>query len=400
MLLNLFIFLSAVFLLTFLLGRLIEKIRVPWIFAALLIGSGLAFYNPFKEITSSAEFRFLAELGMYFLLFIIGFEIDIKKLRRLSRFIFRSTFFIILFEALFGTLIVHYIFHYPWFVSSVVALSFATVGEAILVPILEEFNVVNTKLGHSIIGIGTFDDLIEILTLILAMILIGGKISTTNNFESNVLLILIGLLFLFGFAFLLTKFKKEARKFNFLRIESVFIFVLFILFLFLGVGKYANSEAIAALLAGIALKTFLPKKRLKTIESEIKTLCYGFFAPIFFLWVGIEMDMRYLIAYPFLILLVVAVSKGAKILASIVAGKKELGLKDSILLGIGLSVRFSTSIIIVKILFEKGVIGSDIYSVIVGSSIAFKFIVPVLFANLLARWHLKNFKKPRKSLIK
>ena len=66
-------FLAGVFLLTFLLGRLLEKIRIPWIFSALLIGLGLAAYNPFTEVTDSSSFIFLAELGMFFLLFIIGF---------------------------------------------------------------------------------------------------------------------------------------------------------------------------------------------------------------------------------------------------------------------------------------------------------------------------------------
>jgi len=82
------------------------------------------------------------------------------------------------------------------------------------------------------------------------------------------------------------------------------------------------------------------------------------------------------------------VSKGAKILGTLIIGKKEFGIKKTILLGIGLSVRFSTSIIIIKILFENGLINIGLYSVIVASSIVFKFIVPVLFSNLLVRWKI------------
>ena len=79
---NLMLFLAGVFLVTFLVGRLLEKFRIPWIFSALLIGLGLAAYNPFKEITSSEPFIFLAQLGMYFLLFIIGFEINFAEIRK------------------------------------------------------------------------------------------------------------------------------------------------------------------------------------------------------------------------------------------------------------------------------------------------------------------------------
>jgi len=354
---NLFIFSSITFLFTFIIGRLVEKIRVPWIFAALIFGFLLAIYNPFTSITSLPEFNFLAQLGMYFLLFIIGFELDLDKLKKQGKFIIKATFFIIFLEAFFGTLLIHFVFRYEWFISFVVALSFATVGEAILIPILDEFKIVNTKLGQSIIGIGTLDDVIEILILILVIFLIGS-----NTTHSKIALILISLFTLFGLAFGLTKLKKESAKFGFLSIENLFLFVLFIFFLFLGVGEYAHATAIAALLSGIALKTFIPEERLRTIESEVKTMCYGFFAPLFFVWVGITMDINYLVSYPLLVLL--------------------------ILLGIGLSVRFSTSIIIVKILFENGLIHTGLYSVIVASSIVFKFIIPVLFSNLLVRWKI------------
>ncbi len=383
MVINLFIFLAVMFLLTFLLGKIIEKFRVPWIFAALLLGSLLAIYNPFKSITSSSEFNFLANLGMYFLLFIIGFELNLKKLKQQKKFIFKATFFIILFEALFGSMIVHFVFNYNWFISVVVALSFATVGEAILVPILDEFKIINTKLGQTIIGIATLDDIFEVLTLILAMFLVGKSLSVSS---ANSFAIILSLLALFTLAYGLTKLKKHDGRFSFLSIEMLFVFILFILFLFLGIGEFAHASAIAALLSGIALKNFLPRSRLKLVESEIKTMCYGFFAPVFFLWVGASMDIKYLISYPLLILLIVIVSKSAKLLSSWYIGRKELGSKQSLLLGIGLSVRFSTSIIITKILLENNIIGLGIYSVIIASSIVFKFLVPVLFSNLLVKW--------------
>ncbi len=380
---NTALFLAFIFILTFLLGRLVEKIRVPWIFAALLIGFCLAVYNPFLTVTSSETFEFLAQLGMYFLLFMIGFELNVSELRKSGVFIVQATFFIIIFEAITGTLLIHYVFGYEWYISLLVSMSFATVGEAILLPILDEFKAVNTKLGQSIIGIGTLDDIIEMLVLVLVMIKVGG-----GDAHGNGRLMITSLIVLLILTYALTRFKKESRKFAFLKIENLFIFVLFVFFLFIGVGEYAHASAIAALLAGVGLKNFLPRQRLEFIESEIRTMCYGFFAPLFFVWVGLSLDIDYLIAYPFLVLLIVAVSKGTKLLGSYIIARKELGTKQSILLGIGLSVRFSTSIVIIKILFDNDLIGADLYSIIVASSIVFKFIVPVLFANLLVKWEV------------
>ena len=386
---NIFLFLSVLFLLTFLFGRLMEKIKMPWVFSALILGSFLAFYNPFSSITSSSTFVFLANLGMYFLLFMIGLEIDLKELKSQSKFIVSSTFFIIFFEMVFGSLIVHFVFGYNWVISLIVALSFATVGEAILIPILDEFKIVNTKLGQMIIGIGTLDDIIEVVALIMAVVLIGSSIHSNVNIG----MILFSLLILSILAMGLTKLKREGEKFKFLNIETLFLFTLSILFLFLGVGDYADSAPLAALLAGICLKTFIPMERLKLIESEIKTMTYGFFAPIFFLWAGSVMDMQYLFTYPLLILLVVLVSKGAKLLGTYIVAHKKIGVKKSILLGLGLSVRFSTSIIIIKILFDSGLITAGLYSVIIASSIIFNLIIPLVFSHLLVRWNIIKSKK-------
>ena len=68
--LNIYLFLALSFLFVFLAGKLLEKARVPWVFAALLLGALLAVYNPFADITGSDTFNVLAHLGMYFLLFL------------------------------------------------------------------------------------------------------------------------------------------------------------------------------------------------------------------------------------------------------------------------------------------------------------------------------------------
>jgi Kef-type K+ transport system membrane component KefB len=381
--LNIFLFLSAIFLLTYLIGMLIEKIHIPWIFSALIIGFILAIYNPFASITSSSIFDFFSQLGMYFLLFIIGFEIDLKEMKKMGKFIIKSTILTILFATVFGTLLIYFLFKVDLIISIIVSLSFATVGEEILIPILDEFNLTNKPLGQTIIGVGSLDDVIEILSLVFVIILVG---SNAPQVDFNIWVIIIALLVLFLLMFGLIKLKKEHKRFKHTGVEALFVFVVFILFLFIGIGEFAEAAPLAALFAGIGLRTFLPKERLKVIESEVKTVCYGFFAPIFFLMVGVSMDLSYLVMFPLLIILIVLVSIAAKILASYLSGKKSLGKKDSILLGVGLSVKFSTSIVVIAIFFENNLITAGLYSVIIASSMIFAFLIPILFAMLLTKW--------------
>lgn len=384
---NLYIILSLLFLITLLLGYLFKKINIPWIFAALIVGFGLSIFDtftgfkPFDNDIDSASFTFLAQIGMYLLLFIIGFELDIKDLKKNSKFIFKSTIFITIFAGFFGALILYFIFHLNLFLSIIIGLSFATVGEAILIPILEEFKIVNDPLGQTIIGIGTIDDIFEILALILILPLIG---STEYNLL-HLIIILGSFLTLFLLAYFLIIVKKlyTGNRLKFLDINMLFFFVIGVLFLFIGVGLYAEAGAVAALLGGIALKNFIPAEKLEKIESEVKTMCYGFFAPIFFLWVGLSINIIYLILFPLLMILVVLVSCFSKIIATIIIGKKRFGMRDATTLGIGLSVRFSTSIVLVAILYANNLITNDLYSILIASSMILTFAVPIIFSKTL-----------------
>ncbi len=368
--------LALIYIFTFVVGRWLEKIRIPWIFSSLILGFVMSFWN----VKLSETFEFLASLGMYFLLFIIGFEIEMKEMRNRGKFVIESSFFIILFECIFGAMLIHYLFNVSWPISLLVGFSFATVGEAVLVPILDEFNIINTPLGQAIIGIGVFDDLFEIISLIFASILVGVGASYTF---SNITITMLSLILLFVLTFSFTEMERKGKRFRCKNIETLFLFSIFVLFLFIGIGDYADAGALGALLAGVSLRNFIPKERLKAIESEIKTICYGLFAPLFFVWVGTTTNLSYIFSYPLIVLLIVMVTGLSKIFASWVIGRKELGGKNAFLLGIGLCVRFSTSIVIAKYLFEKNIIGTELYSVLVASTAIFTLVVPILFARLI-----------------
>ncbi|MDY6777219.1 MAG: cation:proton antiporter, partial [Candidatus Nanohaloarchaea archaeon] len=182
--------------------------------------------------------------------------------------------------------------------------------------------------------------------------------------------------------------------------SALFLFVLFAIFGFIRLGHYAHASAIGALMAGIAIKNFLPQKRLEAVEREVKAVTYGFFGPLFFLWVGLDVSITVPSQLPFntglapvyvfvgLILMQIILVKTVKIGASYLMGHNHLGVRKSILMGISLSVKFSTSIVILKMLFEQGLIGDALYSVLISAKIGFKFIVPFLLSFLIARWGL------------
>ncbi|MDY6771047.1 MAG: cation:proton antiporter [Candidatus Nanohaloarchaea archaeon] len=380
------LFLSLIYLFTLVIGNLLERIRIPWIFAALILGVLIAPFTLPAAMTGET-FRFLAQLGMYFLLFLIGFEIDLHEMLQEGRHIAGAAFFIILLEGVLGSLMIHYVFGYAWPIAALVAVSFATVGEAMLLPILDEFDLIDTSLGQHIVGIGVIDDAIEITAVILTSILLGAA-AGQHHVDIGIAIGSLGLLFLLAYG--LTRLREEGKRLKVTDVEDIFLIVVFIFFLFISIGKFAEAAALGAVLAGVATRNFIPEERLEPIEDDLKSIAYGLFGPIFFVWVGAETNLAYLAANPMLILLVVAVTNAAKILGSWVVGHDRFGTRKSVFMGIGLSVRFSTSIVIIKLLHDGGVLDTGLYSVLIASTIVFKFLVPFLLSQLVGRWDIQG----------
>lgn len=227
----------------------------------------------------------------FLLLFIIGFEMNMKRMLKQGQTIFRSSAIIICLEAIAGGFLLKAFFGQGWYVSLLIAFSFATVREAVLAPILDEFKMINTKLGQMLIGLGTVDDLVEIVALVMVVTLVdfGG----TKYIVS--VLVALGLLILLTLGIWQLDRNPEGKKFTFHQIETVFLFVLAILFLYVGIGKWADATSLGALLAGVAVRNILLKSRLRLIESELKAVCYGLFAPIFFVWVTLSLNFSLLV---------------------------------------------------------------------------------------------------------
>ena len=123
------------------------------------------------------------------------------------------------------------------------------------------------------------------------------------------------------------------------------------------------------------------------IESAVRIIAYGFFVPIFFMNVGLETNVSFIMSAPLLVVLILLMTNTTKILTSYFFARKKIGSKRSILLGIGLSAKFSTSIVILTMLVDNNLISSNLYSVLIGAMILSKFIIPILFSQLIQKWN-------------
>jgi len=142
--------LALIFFLSFSLGLFLERVRIPGIIAPLIVGVALKI-TPFfsflgqKDITTC--FALLADLGVMFLLFFIGLEIDLPQMHCLSKIIIWITILNTLFPFLFG-MGVGLLFGYSLLLSFIIGLTRIPTAEAVIVPILDEFSMIKKKIGQ------------------------------------------------------------------------------------------------------------------------------------------------------------------------------------------------------------------------------------------------------------
>jgi Kef-type K+ transport system membrane component KefB len=124
-------------------------------------------------------------------------------------------------------------------------------------------------------------------------------------------------------------------------------------------------------------------------EKAINFLGYIFLSPLFFLSVGANVSLPSLFISPLLIVLILIVANSSKLLVSFPLFRKMLGTKFSLLLGVGLCVRFSTSLIVQFILFSSGLISLALYSALIATAIV---LTPVIIG--IYSWGLSSGNPP------
>jgi Kef-type K+ transport system membrane component KefB len=367
---------------------------MPWMFASLFFGMAITSFNLFKVTLNDPALKVLADFGMLFLLFMIGFNIELDKILKLGKNIIKGSFLIIGFEALTVGSLLYFGFsadvQNSFLVAIITALSFATVGEALLLPILAKFKIITTTFGQLTLGIGTLDDVLEVLALIFIPFLPAFIPNLqTQNFPNPlyVILDLVGILLLTLF---LLKIGGRIRNnlknhVDYMFLRPLFILIIFFSFVVLGGFVFESLAAISAIFGGIVARTLLPKEMLNYDQMNVDFLGYIFLSPIFFLSVGSEVSLTTIAVYPLLIISLWIVAKGSKLLASYTLFRKLLGTRFSLLLGLGLSVRFSTSLIVSYILFTSGLISLALYSSIIATAIFMKPVILFVFSRELSK---------------
>ena len=338
------------------LAKLFKQPLIPaYILTGLIIGPILSLVRNISLIST------LSEIGIAFLLFIAGMELNLKKLREVAKpslvvgIIQITTIFLIVF---FITLQLNF----SQIEAMFMALALAFSSTIIVVKLLFDKGEINTLHGRMSLGILLLQDIIAILVLI--TITHGIKVHSIITF----FVVLLKLLFMLIFVFILKKslltksFKFAAYSSELLLLHAIGLcFILALFSYILGFGL-----VIGAFLAGLSLATSPFKIE---IENRVRPL-RDFFAIIFFVSLGMQLVFYQLEKFiiTFIILLTVTLIVKPFIITFLV---RAFGYKKrtSFLTGITLAQLSEFSLIIALQGLMFGLIGQDIFSIIVLTTI-------------------------------
>ena len=383
--------LSLVFALTYTLGYTLSKVRIPSILAALFVGIALS-YTPFSTLIHSipafeSTFSFLANLGVLFLLFYIGLQIELNEMKKSSSDIIWLTVLNTMIPFIFGV-IVMLLYGYEWAIALVIGMTRMPTAEAVIVPILDEFKMIKTRVGTFIIGAGVLDDIIEVLLVGIVSIWIGSKMGQSNGGVSGLIagifaFMLISWIFYKWMPRILQKWKPE-------NLSALMIFSLVILFGFGGFGEYVElGMVVGAITAGVIMRPLFESEEQKgeLLSKTTQTLSYGFFGVLFFFWVGFNADMAGFLQEPLLaIVLYLAGTFGKLFGALLMVPMKKMRLKEAIIVGVGLDARLTTEIIVAQLLYSAAIIDLKLFTALVAASSFTAITVPLLFSLLIRFW--------------
>ncbi len=270
----------------------LHRVKLPNIIAYLIAGC-LIGPHVFGVIEQPADFAFLAEFGVVFLLFALGLEFSLPKLIALKASVFGLGGIQVAFCSLmFGGAV--YLWGSSVEASIIIAGALALSSTAIVTKELSRLRQVHSRHGQLSIGVLLFQDLAAVVFLILVPVLGSGGSDSLWSALGIALgkgVILIALLLSVGKWLLPPLYREVART------ESDEVFVLTTLVIVMLAAWVTHSFHLSMALGGFVIGMMLGESYFRhQINSDIRSF-KDILLGLFFVTIGMNIQIQLLLDY-------------------------------------------------------------------------------------------------------
>ncbi len=374
LLIDLFILFASARLVGLLFLRLRQPAVVGEILAGIVVGPhvlGLVHYQPYDEVFS--------RLGVIVLLFVVGLETEPRGLWRVGGLAALVTTAGVTASFALGFLVMS-LRHDSPAVALYVATALAATSVGITARVFRDLRRLGSLVATVVMGAAILDD---VLAMLLLAVVSGVERGGPSGHE--IVYVVAETVGFLALAVLLGRPAVHRLAPRLARLEAgrdpVFAFALILCFLFSALAEVIGLAAIiGAFFAGIIFAESEEAHDLRRAMNPV----YEFLVPIFFVLLGVRVDLARFGGWSLLglLLVVTAVAVAGKLLGCGVAALK-LGRRNALAVGAGMVPRGEISMVVALTGLSRGVIGSDVYSVIVLMCLLTTLLAPPLLGGLL-----------------
>ncbi len=339
------------------------------------------FHNP-EELVHPIEL--LAELGVVLLMLLAGLELHLDELLRSGKVSALAGVLGVIVPLTLGY-VISVLFGLSEVQALFIALTLAATSVSISAQTLMELRVLRSRVGLALLGAAVFDDILVILLLSVSIALVGGVGGGLAGIGVTVLRMIVYLVLatVVGFR-VLPRLITIVDRLPISRGTIAFVLVAGLLY------AWAAEElgSMAAITGAFLVGLFIARTPFReSVEQGVATMAYSFFVPIFFVNIGLEVNMRAIGGSTFWFAIVITVIA----IASKIVGSGAGGLlggfnaRESLQLGIGMVSRGEVGLIVASFALASGFLTDNNFSVAVFMVIIATLVTPPMLRAVFAQ---------------
>ncbi|HAR7074670.1 TPA: monovalent cation:proton antiporter family protein [Staphylococcus aureus] len=388
-----FLSLVIVVLAAFLTPIIVNRLNInflPVVVAEILMG--IVIGNSFLNIVErDSILNILSTLGFIFLMFLSGLEIDFKAFKKdkrarqgqnddessipghLNLALTVFAFIMII------SILLAYVFKWLGLVDDVLlmVIIISTISLGVVVPTLKEMNIMRTTIGQFILLVAVLADLVTMILLTVYGAINGQGGSTI--WLIGILVVFTAISYILGVKFKRMSFlQKLMDGTTQIGIRAVFALIILLVALAEGVGA---ENILGAFLAGVVVSLLNPDEEM---VEKLDSFGYGFFIPIFFIMVGVDLNIPSLIKEPKL-LIIIPILIVAFIISKLIPVmfiRRWFDMKTTIASAFLLTSTLSLVIAAAKISERLNAISAETSGILILSAVITCVFVPIIFKKM------------------
>ncbi len=345
---------------------------IGYVLAGILVGP-----HALGVIHSVDNIRVLATIGVVLLLFTHGIELSLKKLKRIKTVAILGGIIQILACTALGVIIALFLLGQGIREAIVFGFLISLGSTMVVLGLLTDRGETNSVHGHVIIGIILLQDIAAVFAMFILPALgeEGGNLAHVLGIAFLQAGLFTTLILVIGLRLIPRILRGVALR------GSRELFIISVIALCLGSAFAAYNFGLSAALGAFAVGLMIS-------ESEFAHQAFGDMAPIrdvfaalFFVSIGMLVDLHFLVSNILVLIMVVAAIIGGKfIITSGIVNRFGYKGKTATLVGAGMIQIGEVSFVLGQLSLNAGVITTYTYSIMLGSAVITIILTPFVFA--------------------